>query len=280
MKRITSIDIHIPCSSSRQVNDCDNLLTILSEADNLSIGSSGVLQTNFENELSPITTFPKQKELKSPVISFVTPDEYKREWSADNLVFGFNASLRNQKLSDEGSSDTSPKSPLPVTSSAFLNKMTGNVRELNHSGINFSPSHINQNDYKLLKKELCKRSNLYNYPSGEEWPFIIPATKDEFASDIKDESINRNPKFEIVHSEFNTRPVIQLDVASKLTKEEVFDLFPDPYGVSYDGLEDFFRSVFIDVDWGRVLLRFDIGFGRGGLDFGYWMIKEGGRVLP
>ncbi len=279
MSRITSIYFVFPSSSSKQINDANHLFELFSELQNLQTTHKGGLETNFEQGLLPKTLFKKQKELEFPVVSFNTHDKQEKRWRVGDLNFGFNIT---EVAGTQQSKSLFPKQPnLPefVSTETLLKKLSGILEELNHSGINFSPEFLKEKEYQSFKKEVAKRSNLYDYPTGEEWSFIIPSTENEFVNDIKDESINRNPKFEIVYSDYNIQPVIQIDIATKLNKQQIFDLFPDPYGVSYEGLEDYFRSIFINVDWGNVLLRFDLGFGRKGKDFGYWIIKDGGRII-
>lgn len=68
-----------------------------------------------------------------------------------------------------------------------LNKaLAGKLKELNHFGINFGSRLIEKKNYVKFRAELAKRTNLYSYPTGEEWPFLIPTTKEEFENEIKD----------------------------------------------------------------------------------------------
>jgi len=98
-------------------------------------------------------------------------------------------------------------------------------------------------------------------------------------SDITDETVKRNPKFELVYYKDQRKPVMQIDIETNLTEEEAFALLPSPYGISFDNLKEFFRTVFIYTDWLGVILRFDLRFKSAGKDFEYWMVKEGGRIV-
>jgi len=155
--------------------------------------------------------------------------------------------------------------------------LTGNLNELNHFGINFAPKLLSKQQYLTFRKELAKRSNLYSYPTGEEWPFMIPAMKEEFEHGIVDETVYRNPKFELVYSDYNQDPLIQFDVETNLSKQQLEKLFPKPYGIAFEGLEDAFRAVFVKTDWNGFILRLDLGFRKRGKDFGYWIIRNGKR---
>lgn len=145
-------------------------------------------------------------------------------------------------------------------------------------GINFGPHFFSRLDYLEIKKFVAKSGNLYNYPTGEEWPFVIPSTEEEFSKDIKNKKINRNPKFEIVYSTYHSVPLVQLDIETKFNKERLLELIPKPYGISYEGLENVIRTVFILTNWSNVLLRFDLRFKTSGHDFSSWLIGRGGRI--
>lgn len=275
---IKSIDFYIPYATKKQIDNGDNLIKILAKTKHFKTKANNDLESQFAAKLSPKTIFKRSEEFKTPSVSFTTSDSFNKHWSADNLTFGFN--LLSQPVGVKKVKARDCPSPLtkPINSQELVNKIAGRVKEVNHAGINFSPNHLQEREYSLFKQSIAARSNLYNYPTGEEWPFIIPASLQEFNGRIENESLNRNPKFEIVYSKYNPQPVIQIDLATTFTKKEIFKLFPDPYGISFDGLEDVFRSVFVDVDWGGVLLRFDLGFRKSRQDFGYWIIKEGGRI--
>lgn len=84
----------------------------------------------------------------------------------------------------------------------------------------------------------------------------------------------------MVCSKYNATPVIQFDVEVELTKEETIKLLPKPYGVSFKGLENFFRTVFVLTDFSGLILRFDMRFlSKRKKDFYAWMIKKGGRII-
>ena len=167
-----------------------------------------------------------------------------------------------------------------LTLAQLLSRFKGKCKEVNHTGMNFSSVDIPEKEYLSFREMIAESCYLVRYPEGEEWPFIIPCTKAENEKGITNTTVNRNPKFEFVYSDYNKVPVMQFDIETTLTRAEVFNLLPDPYGVSFDGLEDKFRTVFINTDYKDIFLRFDIGFAhsRPG-DFYAWMIKEGGRIV-
>jgi hypothetical protein len=165
-----------------------------------------------------------------------------------------------------------------LTMRQLLNRFEGKILEVNHCGINFSPDSITRSDYTQLKTHISKQSFLVNYPTGEEWPFIIPSTNIENINGITNTSLIRHPLFEFVYSEYNKIPVIQFDIRPNLTKEEVLRLLPDPYGISFPGLEDSIRTVYVLSDIKGLIIRFDIGLrSKSNNSFYPWMIEQGGR---
>lgn len=286
-QRCSVISICFPEFSQFQKEDNQKVLELINSAE---IQTS---KSNIENkDLFPKIAFEVSSALEFPQISFNYFDKkdeknFQEEnflrWNANNLDFGFNLDHSKSVKPTNSSSDINYSKARkehisPVTLDILLKKLTGKLKSLNHAGINFSPVFISKNEYREIKRMISESTNLYNYPTGEEWPFIIPSTKEEFENEITDFSIARNPKFELVYSNYNYNPVIQLDFDTTLTKKEAFELFPSPFGISYPGLENAFRTVFVKMHWGNVLLRFDISFRGDGEDFGYWMIREGKRV--
>lgn len=167
-----------------------------------------------------------------------------------------------------------------LTMKQLWDRFQGKIIEVNHTGINFSPASIPLPDYQFLKKHIATQSFLVNYPTGEEWPFIIPSTEEENLNGITDTSIIRHPLFELVYSDYNSIPVIQFDIRPDLAKEEVLRLLPEPYGISFEGLEDSIRTVYVLSDIKDVIIRFDIGLRSTSTNSFYpWMIKEGGRFI-
>jgi len=292
MGKLQKIDIQIPSLSETNLTDNKYLTELFSQLSNFKV--TGYLQTNLSESLFPQTRI-SPSPISSPQISFITDNSSETDlWHAGELTFGFNLleqkQVRKEKtgfeeevLSDQVGEYTKLSNQndkfYVLTIKQLLDRFNGKLIELNHSGMNFGPKLIKNQDYVMFRDKLAKTCNMYKYPTGEEWPFIVPATKEEFQSEIKDDTQDRNPKFELVFSEYHPKPVIQFDIETSLSKEEVFNLLPEPYGVSFEGLENFIRTVFIHIDWGNTILRFDLRFKSKDKDFGYWLVKEGGRYL-
>lgn len=88
------------------------------------------------------------------------------------------------------------------------------------------------------------QTNLYKYPTNNVWPFILPATEDELKTDITEFPDGRESKFELVCDVYDSNPTIQIDIETDLTRTEIERLPPEPYGISFPEVADFFRTVY------------------------------------
>jgi hypothetical protein len=73
--------------------------------------------------------------------------------------------------------NTANKNYYMLTPEQLPRRVDGKLSEMNHAGINIGPKVVSRNKYLSIRKNLSRASNLYRYPTGEEWPFIIPATE-------------------------------------------------------------------------------------------------------
>lgn len=260
MDRVHTIRLEIP--------ENDDLFNFLSTIENLHTNGSLLPLSILQQSNSPI-----------PTVSFeTTKSDFKQTLRQGNLVFGLNLTGREPVLPYAAKSSVDLGEIVQfVDIHCVSDALKNTTKTLNHWGINFSPRLIAGPEYQSFRTNLARRSNLYSYPTGEEWPFLLPCTDGEFETGITDESIERNPKFELVYSEYHPDPLIQFDIETALLRKEVEDLFPKPFGVSLIGLENMFRSVFIKNNWSGVLLRLDISFRQEKTDFGYWIVKNGKR---
>ena len=136
-----------------------------------------------------------------------------------------------------------------------------------------------QKDWNDLLKYLSSVSNLYNYPTGEPWPFLLPSTIEENLNEISNFTILREPRFEIVYDNYTNVVTIQIDVETDLSKFEVETLFPKNQGIYFSSLEDTFKTVYLDyTDF--INIRLDIRFQRLHSDFesGEWFVSQGKRI--
>ncbi len=166
---------------------------------------------------------------------------------------------------------------LPVD--AACERLKGHVFRLDHTGLNIPAASLDRAGWDDLLHKLSSVSAIYRYPTGEDWPFVIPATAAEVETDITESEPMRRPKFELVYDTYLRNPLLQFDMETDLTREEVEGLFPPPYGVGLPGLDQYFRSVYVYHPWPGLSIRFDMGYRYDPPgDMAGWLIREGGRI--
>lgn len=160
------------------------------------------------------------------------------------------------------------------------NRLEGHVKRIDHTGVDLPTIIYTEKEWKELLKYFSERSNIYNYPSGEPWPFIVPANEDENKTEITNFNILREPRFELVYDEYTDRPTIHIDFETDLTKAEVESLFPKEQGTYFVTLEDMYKAIYLKYD-GYIDIRFDVRFKAKHNDFetGEWFVKKGKRIL-
>jgi hypothetical protein len=169
---------------------------------------------------------------------------------------------------------------LPID--ALYQRLQGRVVRLDHTGVNLPTMDNHRRSWDMLNHDLATSGNLYRYPSGEPWHFLLPATDEEFLTGIQSFAVGRGPKFELVHDPTLRHPLIQIDIHTDLPRIEVERRFPAPYGVALPGLDAFFRSVYLSHPWPGLSLRVDLRYRDDGppsaWDTGEWLVTAGGRI--
>ncbi len=169
-----------------------------------------------------------------------------------------------------------------LTMTELTRRLHGHITRIDHTGIVVPYDVVSKDLWKNAIDLISEHSNLYDYPTGANWPFIIPATTAEFANDISEFRIGREPKFELVRDDMGGVPLIQFAIETDLTKEQAITLFPDPVGCELGDLGDYFRSLYIVHPWIGLTLRFDLYYRDDSTSIYYesgeWFVKEGGRV--
>lgn len=164
----------------------------------------------------------------------------------------------------------------------LVSRLKGHIVRIDHTGLNLPSSLVTIEAWKQFIHHVAKDANLYKYPTGEDWPFILPASPAEHEAEITDFVVGREPKFELVYDTYSLVPTIQIDIETDLTRPQVEELFPEPYGVSFPELADYFRTVYVHHDWRGLDIRFDIRFKNGEPDgdweTGKWLVAVGGRI--
>lgn len=166
-----------------------------------------------------------------------------------------------------------------INTKEVTNLLSRHVIRIDHTGINLPTTLYSHKEWDNLLNYLSKCSNLYSYPTGDPWPFLLPATEEENKSEISNFSIIREPRLELVLDDYTDKIAIQIDIETDMTKNEVEELFPGDNGVYFDKLENVFKSVYVDYDE-MFDIRIDIRFKAEHDDFesGKWFVEEGKRI--
>jgi hypothetical protein len=159
-------------------------------------------------------------------------------------------------------------------------RLAGHITHVDHTGVNLPKSLVDGERWDDLLQSLAREAALYRYPDGEPWPFILPASDEEFCDDIHIFATGRFPKFELVHDVLATLPVLQFALGTDLSREELEASLPEPYGVAFPDLGHIFRTVYVDHPWPNLLIRLDLNYAGPVTDWdtGEWLAKAGGRI--
>jgi len=161
-------------------------------------------------------------------------------------------------------------------------RLAGHILSIDHTGVNLPAELVDRSAWTAFLKQLGAQTNLYRYPEGDDWPFIVPATAHEFATDIADFKEGREPRFELVYEHTLPVPMLQFDVRTDLARSELERLFPEPYSLALEGLGEYFRSVYIHHPWPGLIIKFDMRYKNRNpgdvWETGEWLVKSGGRI--
>ena len=167
----------------------------------------------------------------------------------------------------------------------IVENLRGHIIRIDHTGINLPTAMLQRSDWSHLLNIIGKTSALYQYPTGEEWLFVIPATVDELHTDITYFIGGREPRFELVYDPSASQPTIQVSVETDFSRSEIEALFPAPFGITLPDLGDIFRSVYVANPWANMTIRFDLYYHKtsgspSAWDTGEWLVQNGGRIKP
>ncbi len=165
----------------------------------------------------------------------------------------------------------------------FVQRFDGHVLRVDHLGLNLPKALMDEIHFGQLLHNMATISTIYQHPSGQPWYFLMPSTPEELEGNITQFPPERNPLFELAHDAYDLLPVVQFQIDTDLSREEARELLPEPYGISYDGLEEAFRAVYVEHPWKDLLVRFDMGFKENLSEpaawANEWVVREGKRVL-
>ena len=156
-------------------------------------------------------------------------------------------------------------------------KLSGHIKRIDHTGINLPTALFDELEYKNLSDYFSSNGNMYSYPTGEPWPFLLPVTEYEHENEITNFKILREPRFEFVYDKYTDIVGIQIDIETDLSKNEIEDLFPKDQGVYYDGCT--FKAIYLDYSE-NLDIRLDVRYKStyGDWESGEWLVSEGRRM--
>ena len=156
-------------------------------------------------------------------------------------------------------------------------KLLGHVKRIDHTGINLPTTLFNELEYKNLLHYFSFKSNVYSYPTGEPWPFLLPVTEYEHKNEITNFKILREPRFEFIYDKYTNIIGIQIDIETDLSKNEIENLFPKEQGVYYEGCP--FKAIYLDYDK-NLDIRLDVRYQSTYSDWesGEWLVCKAKRM--
>ncbi|MDQ0904126.1 hypothetical protein QFZ22_000111 [Streptomyces canus] len=183
-----------------------------------------------------------------------------------------------------GDADTHETRALPaqVEMADLTRRLAGHVQRVDHTGVNVPACATSPEQWRDLTTALASASTMYRYPTGEDWPFVLPSTSDELLGDIRDFVVGREPRFELVYDQWLTQTQWQFALWTDLTRAELEQMFPEPEGITFPELEEIFRVVPVLSPWPGLDIRFDLCYrvenGPSDWETGEWLVTEGGRI--
>lgn len=174
------------------------LIKLLSSSNNITNRHRKSLLFSEEN------LFPKTRVLfggKTTSVSFKAKKERSKSYKTKGLTFGINLNeekdirisekeveikVLEDRIGKYSEVTLGSRKYYQLSLSQLLSRFEGKIKEINHLGFNFSPDEVSSSRYNEFKGCLSRGLYLARYPTGEEWPFVIPCTKEEFISGVSD----------------------------------------------------------------------------------------------
>jgi hypothetical protein len=182
-------------------------------------------------------------------------------------------------LPSTGFASTAPPGPR-LTSEDLRQKFKGHILRLDHTGVEYPSGLLERRVWDALLQGLVTVCNLYAYPTGEDFLFVLPADEDEFVDEIERFTLARGPKFELTYG-YTQIPTLQFSLDTDLVRAEAETLLPVPVGFTLAGV-DTFRSALLTHPWPGLEVRLDFNFHVDGQptpwDTGEWIVREGRRM--
>lgn len=269
MDRLSEITFLLPATPESRsfLGELRSLLAEVAYAD--FAGSAG----RADGLVDRLTLTPPQPAGARPVTTFQLADVAAPEVALDT---GHSIGVWG------GDTPDTPPLPASVEMADLTRRLAGHVQRVDHTGVNLPARATSPEQWQDLVSALASASTMYRYPTGEEWPFVLPSTSDELLGDIRDFVVGREPRFELVYDQWLTQTQWQFALWTDLTRTELELLFPEPEGITFPDLEEIFRVVPVLHPWPGLGIRFDLCYriddGPSDWETGEWLVTEGGRI--
>lgn len=282
---LQEITFNLPNNSPFEKDFFDCLKTVLLELPNSKSSNNTVtLTATCADQAFPKTTFHPDGHSNLPRIMLNSNNNlselFSKSISSHTNVVSSIEKRDNLGIYYETSINGKKSYEIPIQE--LQKRLKGHITRIDHTGINLPKNTVTQGEWNKVVKDISTQCTLYNYPTGEPWLFILPATNSEFKTDISEFISGRDPKFELVYDTFSSAPTIQIDIETDLERVEIERLFPEPYAVSWPNLAAYFRTVFIYHEWDNLIIRFDLRYKNSNQDdewnTGKWLVEDGGRI--
>lgn len=158
-----------------------------------------------------------------------------------------------------------------------ITKLQGHIKRIDHTAVNLPTELYSNEEWNDLLTYLSSVSNIYSYPTGEPWPFLLPSSIEEKNNEITNFNLIREPRFELVYDDYTNVPTIHIDMETDLSKKEIEALFPGNQGIYFK--ENPYKAIYINYNK-TIDIRLDIRFKRPYSDFesGEWLVTSGKRL--
>ncbi len=153
------------------------------------------------------------KNIELPAVDFI----------GDDFVISKNI------INETGQERGSPHSYQPITIHELKTRIdvVGHITAIDHLGINFPWFDGLSPVIEELRSRLGNASSYYRFPTGEDWDFILPATKQETESGDINLNLVRRPKLELVSFEKASTPILQIDCITTIEYPKLKKMFPE-----------------------------------------------------
>lgn len=268
MDTCTAVQFFFPVRQELERKFYNDLVALLG-------GSAGRLRLKpeFPSGAMPATIFNPEVHIEVPQVRFDLSDPLLVELGS-LCLFSLGVELIYHSPAPHGE----PSQGIEV--STLMERFAGHVVRMDHSGIEIPAALLDRKGWDQLVNTIARRTALYRYPDGKEWPFILPADAGEIHHEINDFSQRRVPKIELTYGSVE-QPLLHFHVDTDLSLEQIDALLPE--GFTLPGIETF-RSVYLQTPYPGLSIRLD--FGRKSAvelddwDTGRWLADAGGRIYP